>query len=184
MATHGGQGPDDRGPRRRRTSKGAVLLAFLLGVALTGLLTVVLLGVGVATVSDAEEALEATPSASPTPTPTPGSGDVATGDVPRACVESAEYNQVFTEALDDIAVGIRDQDARTVQEALDAVQDATPGSEAASQECLELAEGGASGAEDAEDTADTDDADDGADVEDDDAADPSPEPSPTGTSTP
>lgn len=183
MATHGGQAPDDRGRRRRRTSFGAVLLAFLLGVALTGLLTVVLLGVGIASVGGAEEALEVSPSASPTPTRTPGTADGASGDVPRACVESAEYNQVFTDALDEIAVGIRDQDARTVQEALDAVQDATPGSEAASQECLELAEGGESGTG-TDDAADTDDSDGDADAEDDAGTDPSPEPSPTSTPTP
>ncbi|MBC7292252.1 MAG: hypothetical protein H5T83_13085 [Actinotalea sp.] len=181
MATHAPEDPDARPGLRRRTSFGAVLLAFLLGVALTGLVTVVLLGVGIATVGDAQEALGASPSPSPTPTEAPRStGGTASGSVPQACVESAEYNQVFTEALDEIAVGIRDQDARTVQEALSAVQSATPGSEASSQECLDLAEQDASGgADDAADDA-TDDTDD----TDDDATDDSPEETPTSTPTP
>jgi hypothetical protein len=93
------------------------------------------------------------------------STDAATGDVPPACVEAAEYNQTFTEALDEIAVGVRDQDARRLQEALDAVQDAQPGSEAASQECRELAGEGEE-----------------ATSEDDEASEESPEPDPSPTS--
>lgn len=126
---------EGRGGRARRT--GTLLLGFLLGTLLTGVLAVALLWSGVidsSTVGAPADA-EASPPTSPAPTTTPA----ASGDVPAACVKAAEFNQAFTEALDEIALGVRDQDARQLQEALDAVQDAQPGSEAAAEECLELA---------------------------------------------
>lgn len=128
---------DDVPPRRRRSPVGA-LLGFLVGVVVTTVVAVVLLGIGVAGVGDAEEAMAPTPTPTPTADPTPRQ-EGASGPVPAACLEAAEYNQTLNEALDEIAVGVRDQDARTLQEALDAVQDARPGSEAASQECQDLA---------------------------------------------
>ncbi|RPF28745.1 hypothetical protein [Georgenia muralis] len=129
---------DDVPPRRRRSPVGA-LLGFLVGVVVTTVVAVVLLGIGVAGVGDAEEAMAPTPTPTPTPTAEPTPRQDASGPVPAACLEAAEYNQTLNEALDEIAVGVRDQDARTLQEALDAVQDARPGSEAASQECQDLA---------------------------------------------
>ena len=125
-------------PRRRRRSPVGALLGFLVGVVVATVVAVVLLGIGVAGVGDAEEAMGPTPTPTPTADPTPRE-EGASGPVPAACLEAAEYNQTLNEALDEIAVGVRDQDARTLQEALDAVQDARPGSEAASQECRELA---------------------------------------------
>lgn len=102
-----------------------------------------------------------TPAAESVPTAAP-----ASGDVPPSCVRSAEFNQTFTEALDEMALGIRDQDARRLQEALDAVQDAQPGSEEASAECLELAGQSSGDTEEPEETEDSSE---------------SPEPSPTET---
>jgi hypothetical protein len=120
----------------------------------TTLVAVVLLGIGVAGVGDAEEAMAPTSTPTPTADPTPRQ-EGASGPVPAACLEAAEYNQTLNEALDEIAVGVRDQDARTLQEALDAVQDARPGSEAASQECQDLA--GTDGATDDTTAGTTDD---------------------------
>lgn len=138
-ASAGGTAPESTRPPRKARGFGSLLVAFLLGVLFTAAAAVTLLMLDVLGSDDA------TPGAEPTASAEAPSDDVsdedvsATGDVPPACVEAAEYNQTFTEAMDEIAVGVRDQDARRLQEALDAVQDAQPGSEAASQECRELA---------------------------------------------
>lgn len=136
-ASAGATAPESNRPPRRARGFGSLLTAFLLGALLTAAAAVTLLMLDVLGGDDA------TPGAAPSASaeaPSDGTdGTTATGDVPPSCVEAAEYNQTFTEALDEIAVGVRDQDARRLQEALDAVQDAQPGSEAASQECRELA---------------------------------------------
>lgn len=137
-ASAGATAPGSNRPPRKARGFGSLLVAFLLGVLFTAAAAVTLLMLDVLGSDDA------TPGAAPTPSAEAASADDSddastTGDVPPACVEAAEYNQTFTEAMDEIAIGVRDQDARRLQEALDAVQDAQPGSEAASQECRELA---------------------------------------------
>ena len=83
------------------------------------------------------------PLSQPGPTESPeATGDAApagNGEVPESCLRAAEYNDTLTQAIDDIAVGVRDQDARALQETLDLIQEAQPEGEAASQECQELA---------------------------------------------
>ena len=143
--------PDDgRSTRRRGRGFGSVLLAFVLGVLLAaaGALALVLLGV---------IDVDATGGDSPTPTATataaadPASAEpAAAGDVPQACLETADYNDALTQALDEIALGARDQDARALEEALDAVQDARPRGEAASDECRAAAGGGSQSTDDAD----------------------------------
>lgn len=168
-ASAGATAPGSNRPPRKARGFGSLLLAFLLGVLFAAAAAVTLLMLDVVGSDDAA------PGAAPTaPAEAPSDDDAsddtaAAGDVPRACVEAAEYNQTFTEALDEIAVGVRDQDARRLQEALDAVQDAQPGSEAASQECRELAGQGEGEGEEAT-------------SEDDETSEESPEPDPSPTS--
>lgn len=148
-ASAGATAPGSNRPPRKARGFGSLLRAFLLGVLLTAAAAVALLLLDVLGPDDATPG--AAPSASAEAPSDAADGASATGDVPPACVEAAEYNQTFTEALDEIAIGVRDQDARRLQEALDAVQDAQPGSEAASRECRELAgEGEGAGTEDDE----------------------------------
>lgn len=149
-----------RRPTERRRGPASLLIAFLTGVVLTAVAGVALLGFGIATVGDAEEALDAeatttataepTASGDPTPAddptaagdPTPADGAThspGTGDVPDSCVRASRHSLALSEALDQIAVGVRDQDARTVQEALDAVQDAEAEADGGAEQCLELA---------------------------------------------
>lgn len=137
----GRTGPDDGGGRRppgRARQAVRVVVAFLTGVLLTAAAGLVLTSLGV--IGGDRPATTA-----PDDTRADGTtGDLdeaaaATGDVPRACVRTAEYNETLTEAIDEIALALRDQDARRAAEALDAVQDARPGSEQASRECREAA---------------------------------------------
>lgn len=160
MARRQAHPPTRREARRQRRPVVSIVLAFLAGVVLTTLGAVALLGLGIATVGDAEDAMDATPSPAATSTEdrsaeatgetpeataaedatsSPGSGSDGDGDVPEPCVRAAEYNQTLNEAIDEMALGARDQDARSLQESLDAVQDARPEGESASDECLELA---------------------------------------------
>ncbi|WP_199421765.1 hypothetical protein [Actinotalea solisilvae] len=126
----GGAGRDDgRRPAGRGRQALRVVVAFVTGVLLTAAAGLVLTSFGVIGAGRA-------PEADPTSTPTPAQ---ASGDVPAPCVQAAEYNATLTAALDEVALGLRDQDARRAAEALDAVQDARPGSEQASRECRELA---------------------------------------------
>lgn len=130
-----------QGPSRRRGPVG-ILIAFLAGVVLTAVAGVALLGFGIATVGDAEEAMDAdvtaaagaTATAAPTATEAPSASEV-----PESCVRASEHSLALSEALDQIAVGVRDQDARTVQEALDAVQDAEAEADGGAEQCLDLA---------------------------------------------
>ena len=165
-ASAGATAPGSNRPPRKARGFGSLLLAFLLGVLFTAAAAVTLLLLDVVGSDDA--ASGAAPTA-PAEAPSDDASDdaAATGDVPRACVEAAEYNQTFTEAMDEIAIGVRDQDARRLQEALDAVQDAQPGSEEASQECRDLAGAGEG---------------EGATSEDDETSEESPEPEPSPTS--
>ena len=128
-----GTAPQTARPPRRRT--GAVVLAFLLGLLTAAVAGTALLWTGA--LDDVPGM--AAPTASPSSEPTTEPETVASGDVPASCVRSAEYNQVVNAALDEIAVGIRDQDARTLEEALGAIQDAQPGSEEDSADCLAAA---------------------------------------------
>jgi hypothetical protein len=82
-------------------------------------------------------ALGADPDASATPEDTPAAP--ATGEVPASCLAAAEYNATVSAALDDVAVGVRDQDALAVEQGLDAIAGIKPDMDAASQECRALA---------------------------------------------
>lgn len=159
------------GGRARRI--GTLLLGFLLGALMTAVVVVALLWSGIVD----SESVGAPVGTSPTPTAesAPAAAPASSGDVPSSCVRSAEFNQTFTEALDEMALGIRDQDARRLQEALDAVQDAQPGSQDASAECLELANQGSDDAQTSEDTEASEDSESTEDSSE------SPEPSPTAT---
>lgn len=134
-------------PRPRPAGRIAMLITgILVGAVLATAVGVLALGLGFATVGDAEEVIEApetTTSAEPTETETQTEAqtqtETAAGDVPEPCVRSAEYNITLDEQVDQLAVGARDEDARTIQEALDAIQAAREDSDGAAQECLDLA---------------------------------------------
>lgn len=158
---------EDRGPRASQRPVGRtamLLIGFLAGLAVATIVGVVLLGMRMTTVGDADEviggptttATESTPaqdadeveesatgtqSASGTRTAGGSGTTTAGGDVPEACVRSAEYNLTIDESLDQLALGARDEDARTIQEALDAIQGAREATDGSAQECLDLASG-------------------------------------------
>ena len=121
-----------------------LLIGFLAGLVVATIVGVALLGMRVTTVGDAEEVLQTptpTTTGSATESPTGPGPDASGGDVPDPCVRSAEYNLAIDESLDQLAVGARDEDARTIQEALDAIQGARADAEGSAQECLDLANG-------------------------------------------
>lgn len=137
------QGPGPLPERSRPTGRFVMLLTgLIIGIVLATGVGVVLLGLRLATVGAAEEIIEApTPTATATATtaaPEETSTAAAGGDVPEPCVRSAEYNIAVDESLDELAVGARDEDARAIQEALDAIQDARATADGAAEECLEL----------------------------------------------
>ena len=137
------QGPGPLPERSRPTGRFVMLLTgLIIGIVLAMGVGVVLLGLRLATVGAAEEIIEApTPTATATATtaaPEETSRAAAGGDVPEPCVRSAEYNIAIDESLDELAVGARDEDARAIQEALDAIQDARAAADGAAEECLEL----------------------------------------------
>lgn len=149
-----------------------LITGILLGAVLATVVGVVFLGMGLATVGNAEEIIEApgsTDSAEPTESPKAtgdagstdaadpsGQGEASTDPqatdttttsnspaggvgVPEPCVISAEYNVTIDVQVDELAAGARDEDARTIQEALDAIQTARVDAEGAAEECLDLA---------------------------------------------
>lgn len=121
-----------------------LLIGFLAGLVVATIVGVALLGMRMTTVGDAEEVLQTptpTTTATASESPTSPDPDASGGDVPDPCVESAEYNLAIDESLDQLAVGARDEDARTIQEALDAIQRARADAEGSAQECLDLANG-------------------------------------------
>lgn len=163
-------------PRQPRPAgRIAMLIAgILIGAVIATAVGVVLLGMGLATVGDAEEVIEAPESTeSPEPTDSPdatdgpdaadspgatdpadtatGAGSTETtgtgtdpaatggGAVPEPCVISAEYNVAIDVQVDQLTSGARDEDARTIQEALDAIQTARLDADGAAEECLDLA---------------------------------------------
>lgn len=137
------QGPGPLPERSRPTGRFVMLLTgLIIGIVLATGVGVVVLGLRLATVGAAEEIIEApTPTATATATtaaPEETSTAAAGGDVPEPCVRSAEYNIAVDESLDELAVGARDEDARAIQEALDAIQDARATADGAAEECLEL----------------------------------------------
>ncbi|MCU1433017.1 MAG: hypothetical protein JWP95_2122 [Actinotalea sp.] len=89
-------------------------------------------------IADGDEGPLSQPGATE-PAPTTPPATTATGSVPEPCLQAAEYNDTLTQAIDDIALGVRDQDARALQETLDTIQEAQPEGEAASDECRALA---------------------------------------------
>lgn len=128
-------------PSPRPAGRIAMLITgILLGAVLATAVGVVFLGIGFATVGEAEEVIEAPETtSSPEPSAAQTESGTASGDVPEPCVRSAEYNVAIDEQIDQLAVGARDEDARTVQEALDAIQGAREDADGAAQECLDLA---------------------------------------------
>lgn len=116
-----------------------LITGILVGAVLATAVGVGLLGMRLSTVGDAEAVIEA-----PTETVThePETTQTATSNnanVPDPCVASAEYNITIDEQIDELALGARDEDARTIQEALDAIQGAREDADGAAQECLDLA---------------------------------------------
>lgn len=134
--------PPPTAPSRRPAGRIAMLITgFLIGAVLVTVVGVVLLGMRLVSVGAAEEVIEApTPTATSTPTSTPTqpAATQAEGEVPEPCVRSAEYNITIDESLDQLAAGARDEDAKTLQEALDTIQGARIEAEGAAQACLAL----------------------------------------------
>lgn len=156
--TRGDTTADGSRPPGRLRIVGRLVLAFLLGVLLTTAAAVGLVVSG--TLGDGSPDADLAPE----PTRQAPSADAGSGDVPAPCLRAAEDNERLTEAIDELALGARDQDARRMQEALDAVQDVKAGSQDASAQCRRLA-----GQEDGSAEAATEDA----------APEPSPEPTTT-----
>jgi hypothetical protein len=157
--THSGQagsvGPDGPVTVVRRRRGGWLLwlpvLAFLLGVGLTVAVTA-----GLAGLNDVAEGGDSRVEPSPSE-PAEGSGGAAAapGQVPESCLKAAEYNETLSQALDELAVGLRDQDAGQLTETINTLQHADPESQAAAKECQALA--GDPGADDeSDDEADAD----------------------------
>lgn len=130
----------------RRRGAGTVVAVLVLGLVAGAVLAVVLLGSGLLDLgADEPTATRQTPDDEQEAAP---DEEQASGDVPAPCLRAAEANQVVSEGLDEIAVGVRDQDALAVQEALDAIGDVKPGMDADSQECRTLAGSADGSAED------------------------------------
>lgn len=123
----------------RRSSAGRTFLALLAGLVLGAALTVGALASGLLAVGDtgADDPLAAE---TPEPTADPGSATTApTGDVPPSCLAAAQYNATVSASLDDVAIGVRDQDALAVEQGLDAIAKIKPDMDAQSEECRALA---------------------------------------------
>lgn len=168
----------------RRSSAGRTFLTLLGGVVLGAVIAAVVFATGLVSLED--DVVEPITGVTATPTPTPEEERTptpsASGDVPPACLAAAEYNATVSAALDDVAVGVRDQDALVVEEGLDAIAEIKPEMDAASQECRDLAGAGDDAASDdgADDDADEDAGGADDDADDDDAGRTA-EPSPTRT---
>lgn|GEM_PF-5090551 len=121
----------------RRSSAGRIFLALLFGIVLGAVLAVVVLATDLLPFGDGDldpDTAGAAETATPTAEPT-----AASGDVPPSCLAAAEHNATVSTALDEVAIGVRDQDALAVESALDAIADIKPDMDAASAECRELA---------------------------------------------
>lgn len=122
----------------RRSSAGRVFLALLFGIVLGAVLAVVVLATDLLPFGDGDLDPD-TAGAAETATPTAEPTAAASGDVPPSCLAAAEHNATVSTALDEVAIGVRDQDALAVETALDAIADIKPDMDAASAECRELA---------------------------------------------
>ncbi|MDO5502078.1 MAG: hypothetical protein Q4G67_02780 [Actinomycetia bacterium] len=114
----------------------------LLGAVLAAAVGVVLLEMRLASIGSAEEVIGGpteTVTATLEVTASPEDFD---GEVPDPCVQSAEYNLQIDEQIDALAAGARDENARSMQEALDSIQEAREAGEGAAQDCLDLADQG------------------------------------------
>ena len=124
-------------PVRRPLSGFVMLLVGLLaGIALATAAGVTMLGLGLATVGEAEEVIQ--PEAAPTETEAEAAAST-NPDVPEECVRAAEYSIAVDEGLDEIARGAGEEDALALQETFDALQDARDEADGAADACLELA---------------------------------------------
>lgn len=127
----------------RRASAGRTFLTLLVGLVLGAVLAVAILASGLVSFGEgADTADDVADTADGTPDPTAGTAEPtasASGDVPPSCLAAAEHNATVSTALDEVAVGVRDQDALAVERALDAIADIKPDMDAASQECRDLA---------------------------------------------
>lgn len=130
----------------RRASAGRTFLTLLAGLVLGAVLAVAILASGLVSFGEgadaADTADDVADTADGTPDPTAGTAEPtasASGDVPPSCLAAAEHNATVSTALDEVAVGVRDQDALAVERALDAIADIKPDMDAASQECRDLA---------------------------------------------
>lgn len=124
-------------PVRRPLSGFVMLLVGLLaGIAVATAAGVTMLGIGLATVGEAEEVIQ--PEAAPTEAEAEAAAST-NPDVPEECVRAAEYSIAVDEGLDEIARGAGEEDALALQETFDALQDARDEADGAADTCLELA---------------------------------------------
>jgi len=111
-----------------------LLMGLLAGVALTAAAGVFLLGIGWAAPVEAVPVISASPS--PSPSPSASAQSAQSGDVSEACVRSAEYNIAVEGAVDELARGAEEEDAKKLQETLDKLQDERDKADGAAEECL------------------------------------------------
>ncbi|HHW84099.1 MAG TPA: hypothetical protein GX743_09880 [Actinomycetales bacterium] len=175
-----------------------LVIGILVGAVAAAIAGITLLGIRLATVGEIENIIHA--EEGPTEEPTEPAAPTTPGDVPEVCVRASEYALAVDEGIDDLARGARDEDALTLQLALDEIQTAREEADGAPEECLELSRqpgGAADATDDATDNASEDPTDDATDDATEDAtggatespspastAGTSPSPTPTSTQTP
>lgn len=113
-----------------------LLIGLLVGIVAAAAAGVFLLGIGIATVGEVDEVINAEPTTTEDETAPEAA---STGEVPEVCVQAAEYSIAVDEGLDELARGAGEEDALILQEAFDAIQDARDDASGAAEECLELA---------------------------------------------
>lgn len=113
-----------------------LLVGLLAGIALATVAGVTLLGIGLATVGEAEDVIHAEEAPTETEAEEASSSNP---DVPEECVRAAEYSIAVDEGLDEIARSAGEEDALALQEQFDALQDARDEADGAADTCLELA---------------------------------------------
>lgn len=125
-----------RQPRRTAMNGGVMLIVgILVGVAVAAAAGIQLLGLGVVRPEEAANVIHPSPVATQEPTEPPS----PSGDVPAECVEAARYAIAVDESVDSLAAGAQAEDARELQEALGAMQDARDDASGAPEACLAAA---------------------------------------------